>query len=389
MKVNYDFYTGNDTYCDGETEKDVISYLKEYGEDNYAKIFEKDIRWPVFYHITPIRKNILNWYPFKEKAEVLEIGAGMGAITNILCEKVDNVTAVELSKQRASAIMERCKDKENLELIIGNFNDIKFKKKFDYITLIGVLEYAPLYTKSKNPFKDFLDYIKTLLKEDGKLLIAIENQMGLKYFSGAPEDHTGKVFDGITGYDNKNGIRTFGKKQLTEILKNSGFGYTKFYYPLPDYKLPTVIFSDEFMPNEETIKNYTPYVSNDNLALLFNEKEVYSESIKNGIFQDLANSFFIEASAKEIQTEVDLSKQELIKIDQAIKPFFVTHYYIKNEMDKKIMQQEAKEKITRQGMEKLKAENEQLRKELNNMANSTSWKITKPIRDFRTKKKKR
>ena len=175
MKINYDFYTGNDSYCDGDTEKDVISYLKEYGEEGYSKIFEKDIRWPVYYHITPIRKNILKWYPFKENAEVLEIGAGMGAITNILCDKVTHVTAVELSKQRASAIIERCQDKNNLELIIGNFNDIKFDKKFDYITLIGVLEYAPLYTNSDNPFKSFLDYIKTLLKDDGKLLIAIEN----------------------------------------------------------------------------------------------------------------------------------------------------------------------------------------------------------------------
>ena len=71
MKINYDFYTGNDSYCDGDTEKDVISYLKEYGEEGYAKIFEKDIRWPVYYHITPIRKNILKWYPFKENAEVI------------------------------------------------------------------------------------------------------------------------------------------------------------------------------------------------------------------------------------------------------------------------------------------------------------------------------
>ena len=52
MKVNYDFYTGQDTYCDGEIEKDIIKYLEEYGEENYQKIFREDIRWPVFYHIT-------------------------------------------------------------------------------------------------------------------------------------------------------------------------------------------------------------------------------------------------------------------------------------------------------------------------------------------------
>ena len=165
MKVNYDFYTGKDTYSDGDVEKDIIKYLEDYGEENYTEIFKKDIRWPVFYHITPIRKNILKWYEFKENAEVLEIGAGMGAITGILCDKAAHVTSVELSKQRAMAIEKRCKDKENLELIIGNFNDIKFEKKFDYITLIGVLEYAPLYTNSNNPFEDFLKTIKSLLKD--------------------------------------------------------------------------------------------------------------------------------------------------------------------------------------------------------------------------------
>lgn len=395
MKVNYDFYTGNDSYCDGDTEKDVISYLKEYGEEGYKKIFEKDVRWPVYYHITPIRKNILKWYPFKENAEVLEIGAGMGAITNILCEKASFVTAVDLSKQRTSAIIERCKDKDNLELIVGNFNDIKFSKKFDYITLIGVLEYAPLYTNSNNPFKSFLDYIKTLLKDDGKLLIAIENQMGIKYFSGAPEDHTGKIFDGITGYENKDGIRTFGKLELTNLLKNSGFDNTKFYYPLPDYKLPIKIFSDEYMPNEVTINDYTPYVANDNLGVIFDEKKVYSELIKNNMFQNMANSFFIEASSEEIDTVVDLEKENknLYKIDESEQKFFDEHYFVKNQdeiqnfefSNEQIVATDASVEVDVN--KTLIDENKRLQEELNKMANSWSWKITKPVRDFRTKYK--
>lgn len=398
MKVNYDFYTGNDTYCDGDTEKDVISYLKEYGENGFQEVFKKDIRWPVYYHITPLRKNILKWYNFKENAEVLEIGAGMGAITNILCEKVAHVTAVELSKQRASAIMERCQNKDNLELILGNFNDIKFDKKFDYITLIGVLEYAPLYTNSNNPFKSFLDYIKTLLKEDGKLLIAIENQLGLKYFTGAPEDHTGKIFDGIMGYENKNGIRTFGKKELTNILENSGFNYTKFYYPLPDYKLPTKIFSDEYMPTEEIISEYSPYVSNDNLGVLFDEKKVFCEIIKNGMFQDMANSFFVEASGNEFCTDIDLQKENenLYKIDETEKKFFDEHYSVKNQNEVQDFENSNREDIqnvvqnskSNDDVNKsLVDENKRLQEELNRMANSWSWKITKPVRDFRTKYK--
>lgn len=371
MKVNYDFYTGKDTYCDGDVEMDVLNYLEEFGEENYRDIFEKDIRWPVFYHITPIRKNILNWYEFKDNAEVLEIGAGMGAITGILCDKAGYVTSVELSKQRAKAIEQRCKNKENLELIVGNFNDIKFEKKFDYITLIGVLEYAPMYTDSENPFEDFLKKVKMLLKDDGKLLIAIENQFGLRYFSGVEEDHTNKVFDGITGYENKRGIRTFGKFELKEILKKSGFGFTNFYYPLPDYKLPNVIFSDDYLPNEESLNRYMPYLSNEGSCVEFDEKEAFKDIIKNGQFDFFANSFFVEASELELDTKIDLSKQALVEVDDVMRKFYDLHYGLREKQNILNTQSD------------LLQENRRLREELNSMANSKSWRITKPFRDFR------
>ena len=375
MKVNYDFYTGKDTYCDGETEKDVIKYLKEYGEKNYQEIFKKDIRWPIFYHITPIRKNIINWYPFKENAEILEIGAGMGAITGALCNKAKKVTAIELSKQRATAIQERCKEKENLEIIVGNFNDIKLNKKFDYITLIGVLEYAPLYTNTENPFKDFLKQITQLLKEDGTLIIAIENQFGIKYFTGALEDHTGRKYDGIEGYQNKKGIRTFGKEELTKLLNQAGLNHTKYYYPMPDYKLPNIIFSDEYKPTKELLKKYTPYVSEETTTVNYDEKKALEEIIKNNQFEFFANSFFIEASKKEITTKVNLENQKLTPIDETSQEFYKTHFKIKQEEEQTKLEKE------------LLAENQKLKEELQKIVNSKSWKITKPIRDLRRPKK--
>ncbi len=367
MKINYDFYTGKDEYCDGDIEKEILNYMDEYDEKDFTKVFEKDIRWPVFYHLTSLRKNILNWYPFKENAEVLEIGAGMGAITGILCEKAGNVTSVELSKQRASAIAKRCKDKENLEIIVGNFNDIKFDKKFDYITLIGVLEYAPLYTNTENPFYDFLTYIKSLLKEDGKLLIAIENQFGIKYFSGANEDHTGKKYDGILGYENKNGIRTFGREELKNILKNSGLGYTKFYYPVPDYKLPQEIFSDEYQPIDK-ILDYMPYTSS-NEILDFDEKEALKDIVKNNMFGFFANSFFVECSGKEIKTETNLKDYQFVKIDKYMEKFFNGNYKI-------IDNYQSTEKEIRE----LEEENKKLKNDLNTIINSKSWRYTKPFR---------
>ena len=145
---------------------------------------------------------------------------------------------MELSKRRATATLLRCRERENLEIIVGNLNDICFDKKFDYITLIGVLEYQGQYTDTEHPFTDFLKEIKGLLKPEGKLLIAIENKYGLKYWCGAGEDHTGVPFDSINQYriGNKN-ARTFSREELDGLIKESGFRSTYFYYPMPDYKL--------------------------------------------------------------------------------------------------------------------------------------------------------
>lgn len=374
MRINYDFYTGRDNYSEGDIEKDVILYLEKYGENGYGEVFKKDLRWSVFYHITPIRKNIINWYPFKENSSVLEIGAGMGAITGVLCDRAAQVTSVELSKQRAMAIQARCGNRDNLELILGNFNDIKFERKFDYITLIGVLEYAPLYTGTNNPYYDFLNGIKELLNPGGKLLIAIENQFGMKYFSGAPEDHIGKMFEGIIGYNNKKGVRTFGKQEISNILKQSGFEFIKFYYPLPDYKMPNIIFSDDYMPDENTINEYLPYLSEET-SVLFDEKLAYCDIIKNGMFSFFANSFFIEASTEEIDTNVDLEKQKLIAPDLHLLEFYNRHYSIKTPDQANKMLLECQTQL-----QSLACENERLKREIEGIINSKSWKITGPLR---------
>ena len=155
---------------------------------------------------------------------------------------------VELSKRRASINFERHKNYDNLEIIVANLNDIKFEQKFDYITLNGVLEYAGSFTKTDDPYSDFLKQIKKYLKPNGKLIIAIENRYGLKYFAGAKEDHTAKSFDGITGYVGNDTVRTFGKKELEELLKESGYPEQDFYYPHPDYKMPLEIYSSEWLP---------------------------------------------------------------------------------------------------------------------------------------------
>lgn len=312
QKLNLQWYTNEDQYSDGDVEEDIIRYIAQNNPEDYDKVVYDDLNWPIYYHLTNVRKNLLNWYPFKKEASVLEIGAGCGAITGLLCDRCRKVTAVELSKRRATAIQLRCREKSNLEVIVGNLNDIEFEEKFDYITLIGVLEYQGTYTDSCNPYKDFLMKVKSFLKEGGKLLIAIENKYGAKYWCGAAEDHTGIPFDGINQYKlSGRKVRTFAKAELTSLLTESGYPYLYYYYPMPDYKLPMVIYSEKYLPRNEYMECAKPYYIPSARTLLIDEIGIYRDIIKNNVFPFFSNSFFVECSLEDNEKK-DEEKERVI-----------------------------------------------------------------------------
>lgn len=294
--LDYTFYKGTDQYSDGEIEDVLLSLIQK--EPDVDKIIREDNRWPVLYHFSPVRQNIVEWYPFKKDASVLEIGAGCGAITGGLAKKVRSVTCVDLSRRRSLINGTRNRKCDNVRIMVGNFNDIVLEEKFDYITLIGVMEYAAYYTEGKEPFRGFLENIAKLLKPDGKVLIAIENKFGMKYWAGCREDHTGGFFDGLEGYhqtDSK--VRTFGKEELKEILNSAGYGETQFYYPFPDYKFPQQIFSDDYLPSPEDLVCSLESYDADRLRL-FDETSVFRNVVNAGKFDFFANSYFIEAGRK-------------------------------------------------------------------------------------------
>ena len=318
VQLNYEFYSGDDNYSDGSIELELLDYVKS--NKSILDILKNDNRWPILYHLTPVRKNILEWYPFDKEEEALEIGSGCGAVTGVLCEKVKSVTCIELSKTRSLINANRNREYDNLEIIVGNFNDIKLEKKYKYITLIGVLEYAAYYTETDNPFVDFLKKIKEYLKPDGKLLIAIENKYGLKYFAGACEDHTGRMYDGIEGYINSDSkVRTFSKNELENIIKGAGYEDVNFYFPFPDYKLPTQIYSPEFLPNGKDLVCSLDCYDNNRITV-FDETVAFENIIDAHMFDVFSNSYFVEVGKKtnKVFSKFTKERKEEFQIETGI-----------------------------------------------------------------------
>jgi SAM-dependent methyltransferase len=291
-ELNLAYYKGKDDYTDGDVEDKILEYV--LSEKDAYTILNQDSSWPILYHFSPDRKNLLEWYPFENKGGLLEIGCGCGALTGLFCSKVNNVVSVELSKKRANITYQRYKSIPNLSVLVGNFMDMKFEGSFHYITLIGVLEYAESFINASNPWQKLLTEIKPLLNEDGWLILAIENKFGLKYFSGASEDHTMHPFDGIEGYTHSERARTFSKPELSNLLKESGFKTIEYYYPYPDYKLPGEIFSDSYLPDVNNIATDAPNFDHERLKL-FSERRAFVNIIKNGMFDFFSNSFLVFA----------------------------------------------------------------------------------------------
>ena len=326
LKLNLDFYSGRNLYSDGDIEDEILYIVKT--KTDFSDILFNENRWPILYHLSPIRRNLMKWYDFNNNARLLEIGAGCGALTGLFCEKVKGVVAVELSKKRAEVIATWHRDKSNLEIIVGNLNDISFKEKFDYVTLIGVLEYSGKFTDSSDPYYDFLKQVKRYLKPDGTLILAIENKFGLKYWAGAKEDHSGNYFESIENFLNDDSIRTFGKTELEDLLKLAGFTNTNFYYPVPDYKLPEQIFSDDFLPDIGQIKGVSPNYDGERMVL-FNEARVCDNIIINKEFPFFANSFLVFCNNTGDRSKIIYSKFNSVRM-----PKFQIETSISKENDK-------------------------------------------------------
>lgn len=122
-----------------------------------------------------ISNNILNWYNFEEGTNILKIDKEY---------KIDNLVS----------------------------------EKYDYIILIGTLPYA---AKENNmTSKEFIKEISKLLKNTGKLLIAVDNKFAIRYFVGDSDEYLNKKFSVLLNYNNElEKIETYTKQKLEKMLK--------------------------------------------------------------------------------------------------------------------------------------------------------------------------
>lgn len=356
MKLNLEFYKKDIFYKQIKNEDKIIEYISQNEGENYSHIIKEDNSEEVLTTLSDIRKNIVYAYDFKPDCTILEVGAHFGEITGALCEKSSRVVSVEFNKKSGEVIAKRHFDKPNLEIIIGKLTEIEWKEKFDYIVLNGIVEYAQKLYASKTPVLDLIEEVKKVLKEEGRLLIATDNKFAMKSYIGDTDECTSITFDSITGYKSSKKTYKLGKKELEKILQEAGFNNYKFLYPLPDYKLVSLVFSDEYLPSSSKINGYFPYYQ-DESSIFYSEVDAYDAIIKENkeMFPFFANSFFIEAGMQKVENDT-----QYISFNNYRKPKYQLMTKIRKDVvEKTAIGKQAKEHFDNmvKNIEDLKSEN--------------------------------
>ncbi len=300
----------------------VLAAVQSNREEELPKVILEAKDWCFLYHLSRARKNLIEWIPVEPEEEILEFGAECGALTGMLCERAARVTSLEIDGVKCEINRTRNREKENLTVIQGGLSALQTEapeKTYDKIFLIGSLPLAELYLskEQQNPYQTLLFELKKRLKPEGRLILALPNRLGLKYFAGCLEDYFGAPFTGLEDYYYHKGMRTFGKKELTDLLSRSGFPDVHFYYPYPDYRFMKSLYSDKHLPRAGELNTNLVNFDQDRYVF-FDEMKVFDGLVKEELFPELSNSFLVITGqtpvSEVIYTRYSVERAETFRI---------------------------------------------------------------------------
>ncbi len=291
---------------------ELYELVKQNKSGDFADVIQEKASYPYLYHLSKIRQNLIDWLPITREMRVLELNAECGALTGRLLEMAGEVCSVTEDEERAAIIRERCAD--GGERLIVLCRDVPVSGCFDVILIVG----------SVYRFREELKNLGALLKANGRLVLADANRLGLKYFAGCQEEYRGGYFTGLLNYDmggcetvshgdgrtasdggrwgstdgsrqdGAEGGRCYSRAEYVKMLRGVGFEKLTFYYPYPDHKFPSAVYSDEWLPHRGELTENRRNFDRDRIVC-FDERKVYDALLEEGVFAAFSNSFLIVA----------------------------------------------------------------------------------------------
>lgn len=275
-----------------KADKIIGEYIGRQASKDFSNILSEDERLEVVFYLSELANGLLGWYPFRKDCRILQIGSWFGAFTEMLCARSDHTVVIEQDAYRARMTGKRLAYLNHLDVIhtsMAAYSDI-CNTKFDYV-VFAVDEYADEFP-SPEAYATVINAARKVMDSKGKLLFALPNRFGLRYFCGEPDPYTKVRFDGMT--ENNSGLYRFGRKELLEFIKSCGFPYVKLYYPMPDHHCTQLIYTDDHRPGMDLQERLRVYIDHKTERLL--HETLLADSLAgNDVMPFFSNSFLVEA----------------------------------------------------------------------------------------------
>ena len=175
------------------------------------------------------------------------------------------VTVWDESKEQLDIVRERFPDTSEgapVSCVGGPLRELlQAGKRYDYVVCAGGFQ---------EPEDQWAEILRDLVKPGGTVIAAVCNRFGLKYLAGGKRDQV----------------------SLTRSRLSALFPGCAFYYPMPDYRVPAVIYSDRCLPSQgelagiHTLYDFPEYPSVDVGA-------EFEAACEDGQFANFADSFLI------------------------------------------------------------------------------------------------
>lgn len=196
--------------------------------------------------------------PVGPEAVALDLGCGWGTLACSIADSCRHVVAMDSTLERMKFLQLRSREEglDRLEFVCGgDGKHLPFAgNTFDLVIVNGVLEWVPCGSDDDPRVAQlkFLREIRRVLRDSGRLFLAIENRYSWKTWFRDPDGHSGLRFVTwlpraiASGYSRLRGRGRFrnylyGEKQLRSLLGEAGFSDAGFFVPLPGYHHPTSI----------------------------------------------------------------------------------------------------------------------------------------------------
>ena len=249
------------------------------------------------------------------------------------------MTAEELIGEMPKAILMWYPFEDGKKKIVIDDSNIKkveeLEEGFDYIIVTQSVE------KESSPEK-ILSMLRKKLNFDGKLFLMMNNRLGIRYFCGDKDPYTGNVMECLENYlnadlSNATG-RMYDKTQMKKLLKEAGFSSVQFFSVFSGLHHPSILFSEDYVPNEDLTNRIFPSYHFPKTVFL-EEKVMYKQLVDNNLFHQMSNAYLVECSLNGRLTDV---AQVTSSLDRGKEDALFTIIYKSGLVEKKAAYEEGK-----------------------------------------------